>query len=269
MVISSQVMVKKQDSKIELASLPQAVQDHIEQLERVRRDFVANVSHELRTPLTVLQGYLETLLKKDGEMPLAWRQKVFPQMYQHSVRMETIINDLLLLSRLENEDELEQSEAIDGYHILLAMLDDAKNISGEKQHQFHLNADQSLLLKGSESQLKSLFSNFIINAVKYTPKQGRIDIDWYQQAGQAVFRVTDTGIGIAEKHIPRLTERFYRVDKARSRENGGTGLGLAIAKHVLMRHQGELDIKSEVAKGSVFTCVFPSHRVVIRDKQLA
>lgn len=256
--------MNKQDIKIELAKLPQSVQDHIEQLERVRRDFVANVSHELRTPLTVLQGYLETLLKKKGDVPVEWRQKIFPQMYQHSVRMEAIISDLLLLSRLENADQSEQNEDINVYDILLAILEDARNISGGKQHQFQLDADSHLFLKGSSGELKSLFSNFIINAVKYTPTRGHIDISWFHQDGQAIFRVVDTGIGIDQKHIPRLTERFYRVDKSRSRDDGGTGLGLAIAKHVLMRHHGQLDISSELGKGSSFSCTFPSSQLVLK-----
>ena len=136
---------------------------------------------------------------------------------------------------------------------------DAENISKDKQHSIVLDADPNLQIHGSEEELKSLFSNIIINAVRYTPAQGTIKIKWYCDDNNAVFSVSDTGIGIAQEHIPRITERFYRADKARSRESGGTGLGLAIVKHVLLRHQGELLIESEPGQGSTFTCTFPKN----------
>ncbi len=246
-------------NKINLKNLPASVRSHINQLERVRQDFVANVSHELRTPLTVIRGYLETLIQKDKKSKSY--QKIFTQMYQHSLRMEIIINDLLLLSRLESEDQpLEETQDIAVTEILKNICEDAKRISGEKQHEIQLQADANLHLMGSEEELKSLFSNIIINAVKYTPAKGYIIVKWYRDNKQAIFSVTDTGIGIAEDHIPRITERFYRVDKARFRESGGTGLGLAISKHVLMRHQGELIVKSELGVGSTFICKFPNAR---------
>jgi two-component system phosphate regulon sensor histidine kinase PhoR len=178
-------------------------------------------------------------------------------MYQHSIRMENIIADLLLLSRLESEEQTEEQMTVVNINELLKNLcQEAESISGAKQHQISLNADAALYIKGSENELKSLFSNLIINAIKYTPAKGCISIQWCKEGAQAVFKVSDTGIGIAEKDIPRITERFYRVDKARSRESGGTGLGLAIVKHVLMRHQAQLKIESKEGEGSTFSCYF-------------
>lgn len=242
---------------IDFDNLPEDVKTYIHHLEQVRSDFVANVSHELRTPLTVIRGYLETLIKQqpaDTEM----LTKIYSQMYQQSLRMADIIEDLLLLAHLEGEDpSLQEKKDIHVKDMLQALCQDAKNISGDKQHNIVLHADESVFISGSESELRSLFSNIIVNAVKYTPAFGSITVDWYRdQTGHACFSVTDTGIGIAKEHIPRITERFYRVDKARSRERGGTGLGLAIVKHVLLRHHATLQIESEVGKGSKFTCVF-------------
>lgn len=237
--------------------LPGEVKSHIERLERVRQDFVANVSHELRTPLTVIRGYLETLLMQEHEATDALK-KIFMQMHEHSVRMESIIDDLLFLSRLENEEQhFEMKKSINIANMLKTLCFDAKKVSGERQHEITLDADTSVLLDGYEDELKSLFSNIIINAVKYTPEQGKITVAWGKKSGKAIFSVTDTGIGIAKKHIPRITERFYRVDKGRSRASGGTGLGLAIAKHVLLHHHGELKISSRIGSGSTFSCIFP------------
>ena len=254
--------MSKKNNKLNLKKLPKIVREHINQLERIRSDFVANVSHELRTPLTVIRGYLETLLKKEIK-DLQFYQKIFQQMYQHSTRMETIIDDLLLLSRLESDDHFAEKKVNVVISEVLKMLcADAERISGERQHIIQLQAENNLYLSGLEEELKSLFSNIIINAVKYTPSKGRINVKWYYDGGRAVFSVSDTGIGISKIHIPRITERFYRVDKARSRESGGTGLGLAIVKHVLMRHNGELHVESELSKGSVFTCRFPPVRLL-------
>ena len=239
-----------------MKNLPAKVKKHIHQLEQVRRDFVANVSHELRTPLTVIRGYIETLIKKNecGEK----YQKIFNQMYEHSLRMENIIDDLLLLSRLESEEQsLQEKSEVPVYELLKTLSLAAKEFSGDEKHEIILDVDQALYLQGSEKELKSLFSNIIINAVKYTPPKGIITINWYREKNKAIFQVTDTGIGIAKEHIHRITERFYRVDKARSRQSGGTGLGLAIVKHVLLRHHGKLKIESEPGLGSTFTCIFP------------
>lgn len=252
----------KKTHELPLKDLPEAVKTHITRLERMRTDFVANVSHELRTPLTVIQGYLETLLNQDAKATKPWK-KIFAQMFQHSLRMGNIIEDLLLLSELEADDFPEETATIRVATLLEALCEEAKHIAGAKKHHISLTADPRVLLDGSESELKSLFSNLIINAVKYTPDCGKISIEWSIHAGQAIFKVTDTGMGIAKKDIPRITERFYRVDKARSRGSGGTGLGLAIVKHILLRHQGELKIESKLGKGSIFTCIFPATRTSI------
>lgn len=233
-----------------------------EQLEKMRRDFVANVSHELRTPLTVIAGYVETMLQKQAEFPEKWRP-VFAQMQQHTTRMEHLVEDLLLLSKLEaTEPDPEALEVIDVVELLRQLAHDAENISGEAKHIIELEVDPKLQLRGIRSELQSVFANLIINAVKYTPENGEITIHWYADKGAACFAVRDAGIGIAAEHLPRLTERFYRVDKARSRASGGTGLGLAIVKHVLLRHDAELMVQSEEGVGSEFTCVFPAKRSV-------
>lgn len=249
-----------------LENLPKTVKAHIHHLERVRSDFVANVSHELRTPLTVIQGYLETLLKQktyDAEL----LQKIFAQMFQQSVRMGSIIQDLLLLSALESDDHpAEEKINVPVAKLLAVLSEEARHIGhidNNKKHHIILKADKKLLLNGCGNELKSLFSNLIINAIKYTPTNGTITIEWYAEQDHAVFKVTDTGMGIAKKHIPRITERFYRVDKARSRDSGGTGLGLAIVKHILLRHQGRLVVESKLHKGSTFTCIFPAERTII------
>ena len=256
----------KKKHEIPLKNLPASVKAHIEHLERVRRDFVANVSHELRTPLTVIQGYLETLLKQDRDETKPFK-KIFEQMYQHSIRMANIIEDLLLLSVLETDDyPLEEKSKIHIADLLKKLVEEAEDISGAKMHRISLYADSHVLLDGAENELKSLFTNLVVNAIKYTPEKGQIMIEWTSQNGQAIFRVKDTGIGISKQQIPRITERFYRVDKGRSRESGGTGLGLAIVKHILIRHQGELLVESQLGEGSTFTCIFPpqrTHRLII------
>jgi two-component system phosphate regulon sensor histidine kinase PhoR len=249
---------------IDFEKLPDDVKDYIHHLEQVRSDFVANVSHELRTPLTVIRGYLEALIHHEHAEQESLN-KIYTQMHQQSLRMADIIEDLLLLAHLEGEDHpVDEKKNIPVNEILQALCLDAKNIGGDKQHKITLHADDKLMLTGSENELRSLFSNIIVNAVKYTPAHGSIVVDWYRNdKNEACFTVTDTGIGIASEHIPRITERFYRVDKARSRERGGTGLGLAIVKHVLLRHDAKLTIESEVGKGSKFTCIFPAKRTSI------
>ncbi|MCD6039549.1 MAG: phoR [Gammaproteobacteria bacterium] len=243
-----------------MASLPEQVTHHIQHLERMRQDFVANVSHELRTPLTVMHGYLESLLSQNRDETQPWK-KIFTQMQQQTIRMENLIEDLLLLSRLESQDDENAiSEAVDVTSLLKAICHDAEEFSAEAKHHIKIQADTKLFLLGNSSELRSLFSNIIFNAVKYTPPDGHIDIQWHYVDKKSHFSVCDTGIGIAKEHIPRITERFYRVDPARSRASGGTGLGLAIAKHVLLRHQATLTIESELNKGSQFTCVFPLQR---------
>ncbi len=240
----------------ELKNLPLSVKRHIKHLERVRSDFIANVSHELRTPLTVIHGYLENLLK-ENEIDKKFLKKIYQQMYQHSIRMENIIDDLLLLSRLENEEINIAKSPVNITKMLKLLYEDAKIISGNKNQEISLKLDKQISINGSEEELKSLFYNLITNAIKYTPSHGKIEIECFALKKNVIFNIKDNGIGIAKKHIPRITERFYRVDKSRSRENGGTGLGLAIVKHVIMNHQGQFLVESEVGVGSTFTCVLP------------
>lgn len=251
----------KQTIQEMMASLPEPVIHHIQHLERMRQDFVANVSHELRTPLTVIHGYLESLLSQEHDETQPWN-KIFTQMHQQTLRMENLIEDLLLLSRLENqEDEAIDTKKVDVPQLLQTLTQDAIEFSGDSKHLIQLEAEKELYLVGHEDELRSLFSNIIFNAVKYTPAHGIISIRWYPFENNIYFSVKDTGIGIASEHIPRLTERFYRVDAGRSRASGGTGLGLAIAKHVLIRHLGKLEVTSELGKGSTFTCIFPMNNL--------
>lgn len=238
-----------------LASLPPQIREHIHRLEHVRQDFVANVSHELRTPLTVIHGYLEILL--DEKNLDETHAKIFSQMHQQTIRMETLIENLLLLSRLES-GEVEFLDEVDVVELLNTILHEAVVLSNESNHKIILKADKTISMKGHYDELRSLFSNLIFNAIKYTPANGTITVSWGQKNNKKYFSVQDTGIGIAAKDIPRLTERFYRVDPSRTRESGGTGLGLAIVKHILIRHHGQLQIESELGKGSKFTCIFPS-----------
>ncbi|MGB6977111.1 MAG: phosphate regulon sensor histidine kinase PhoR [Gammaproteobacteria bacterium] len=229
---------------------------HIHHLERMRQDFVANVSHELRTPLTVIHGYLETL--RDQEINSNGNIKgIFDQMYQQSLRMQHLIEDLLLLSHLETDlPANEKFRPVSVPELLTHISKDATALSGARNHVIHLDIEPGLMIYGLENELLSAFSNIIFNAVNYTPSQGNIYIKWYKDQLGIYLMVRDEGIGIAAEHIPRLTERFYRVDKARSRLSGGTGLGLAIVKHALIHHKAHLQITSELGKGSTFTCVF-------------
>ncbi len=230
------------------------------QFEKMRQDFVANVSHELRTPLTVFRGYLEILLEKVGnKKSLAEWKPILMQMFSQSMRMERIIEDLLLLSRLEiDTPDASHLEAIDMPQLLQHIYQDTLALSSDKKQHINLKITGPRIFYGRKSELHSAFSNLTFNAVHYTPVNGKIWISWYQDKKGVHFKVKDTGIGIEAKHIPRLTERFYRVDAGRTRETGGTGLGLAIVKHVLLRHHGRLAISSTVNKGSVFRCDFPT-----------
>ena len=229
-------------------------------LETVRRDFVANVSHEIRTPLTVIHGYLETLIDSGDTALLPW-QKIVSQMQQQSTRMQRIVEDLLLLSRLESKNGVRHQETVDVAQLLPAIKEEAQCLSGDRQHVILLEADPGLMLEGIASELESAFSNLIFNAVRYTPAGGQVSIRWWRCEGGPCFSVTDTGIGIAAEHIPRLSERFYRVDVGRSRASGGTGLGLAIVKHALHRHGARLEIDSTPGVGSTFRCLFPESRI--------
>ncbi len=227
----------------------------LHQLEQMRKDFVANVSHELRTPLTVIAGYLETLHDNVDDINPRWR-RALQQMQQQGARMQGLLNDLLLLAKLEATDYPSDNHPVAVDLLLQSIRNDALALSAERNHRISLEADAGLRLKGSESELRSAFSNLVFNAVKYTQAEGEIRIRWWQDAQGAHLSVQDSGPGIEAKHLPRLTERFYRVDSSRASHTGGTGLGLAIVKHVLLRHRGGLEITSVIGKGSLFTCHF-------------
>lgn len=234
----------------------------IERLETTRKDFVANVSHELRTPLTVLTGFLETLQDMPPDSLTAeQRLRYVSLMQEQAARMEAIVSDLLTLSTLESSP-LSEPEPVDMSALVQKALQQGRLLS-RGQHVFVEHCEADLLVEGVTAELASAVSNLITNAVRYTPQDGTITVSWYQdEDGSAVYSVQDTGIGIAAQDIPRLTERFYRADRGRSRATGGTGLGLAITKHVAMRHDAELRIKSRYGSGSTFSLVFPPRRVV-------
>jgi two-component system phosphate regulon sensor histidine kinase PhoR len=229
-------------------------------LEQMRRNFVANVSHELRTPLTVLGGFVETLGNMD-QIRTEELKKYLATMQEQTLRMQRLVDDLLTLSKLETAPPRTHDEMVDVMALLSGLKEQAELLSGEQHHVITIEVDRTLRLLGSREELLSAFSNLINNAVRYTPAGGHIALQWKTAPdGGACFSVSDTGEGIALEHIPHLTERFYRVDTARSRASGGTGLGLSIVKHVLLRHDARLDIGSELGVGSTFTCVFPATR---------
>ena len=230
-----------------------------EKLETMRRDFVANVSHELKTPLTVLSGFLETI----SEVTLSPKQQrdYLALMSEEAERMQRLVDDLLTLSALEANSA--PSEDFIAANSLFARIEETANQLSGGRHEIVFAIDSNVAMLGSELELTSAFTNLVTNAIRYTPEGGRIVVRWRaQDDGSADYTVSDTGIGIPAQHLPRLTERFYRVDRGRSRQSGGTGLGLAIVKHVLTRHQGTLTIASEVGKGSTFTATLPARRIV-------
>jgi two-component system, OmpR family, phosphate regulon sensor histidine kinase PhoR len=238
----------------------------LEAVARVRRDFIANVSHELKTPLTVLAGFLETL----AEMKLEerQRQRYLALMTEQARNMQRLVDDLLTLSALESEQNVAGEAEFAIVPLLLELSADAKALSGGR-HEITLAIGDAATLLGSRDELASAFGNLVSNAVRYTPDGGRIALEWRITDTGGEFSVTDTGIGIAPEHVPRLTERFYRVDRSRSRATGGTGLGLAIVKHVLIRHQAELIVDSEPGRGSRFTVRLPARRVKASNETAA
>jgi len=232
----------------------------VRQLEDIRRDFVANASHELRTPLTVVHGYLETLMDHYPQEESSELMRIFRQMHLQTDRMKRIVEDMLMLSRIDRDlDAVE--EAIDMDAFLETAREEAVMLASEKKHVVSLDADKGYFLLGSSEELGSLLTNLVSNAIRYTPEKGNVTIRWNVNQEGAYLSVKDNGIGIEGQHISRLTERFYRVDVARSRELGGTGLGLAIVKHVLSRMDGELSISSRLGLGSTFVCRFPPSRL--------
>lgn len=228
----------------------------VSQLEEMRKDFVANVSHELRTPLTVINGYLEVLTADSAdENPFV--QKAMSEMGTQTKRMQALIEDLLILSRIEASAERIYENTINMAALLKQVETEAKTLNVEKQHNISFKVDDDLRIFGVETEMRSACSNLIFNAIHYTPAGGTIKVLWKKRAGGAYFAVVDNGDGIEEKHLRRLTERFYRVDKARSRKTGGSGLGLSIVKHVLNHHNSFLNIESKVGKGSEFSFILP------------
>ena len=232
--------------------------------EAMRRDFVANVSHEIRTPLTVLSGFIETL----QTLPLkeAERVRYLTLMAQQSQRMQSLVSDLLVLSRLEGTPFPGKGEWISSSALMAQCEQDARSLSmvldSDEQHTMQFEEIKVCEIAGAQTELYSAMSNLVANAIRYTPPNGKVQVSWrLMEDGRGEFAVRDTGPGIAPEHIPRLTERFYRVDRSRSRETGGTGLGLAIVKHVAQRHGAILGIQSQIGKGSCFSLVFPASRV--------
>ncbi|WP_082989961.1 phosphate regulon sensor histidine kinase PhoR [Woeseia oceani] len=229
---------------------------------RMRRDFVANASHELRSPLTVISGYLDTL-SDDPDMPNDW-QRPLAQMRTQAERMNRVVAELLELSRLENPRSMRDEQDIDVGAVLAFA---RRGYAGEPGvPEIVIEAPLTARLHGVSAEIETVVSNLLANAIRHTPAEGRITLSWMSAAdGGACLSVTDTGEGVPEEYIPRLTERFFRVDSGRSRDAGGVGLGLAIVKHALMRHDAQLDIKSTPGEGSRFSCNFPAARVIAAE----
>ncbi|MEF1227817.1 phosphate regulon sensor histidine kinase PhoR [Vibrio fortis] len=233
----------------------------LKQLEGMRRNFFANVSHELRTPMTVLQGYLEMTEDPDMVVGPMW-SKAHGVMTEQLNRMNSLVNQLLTLSKIEAAPMHELDEVVNVPAMLEVLEKEATSLSGDKEHKLEFDIDKSLRVLADEDQLRSAISNLVYNAVKYTPAGATVKVRWYQTSQGACLDVSDTGDGIEPQHLHRLTERFYRVDKARSRDTGGSGLGLAIVKHALSHHDSHLEIQSEVGVGSRFSFTLPSRLTV-------
>lgn len=230
----------------------------LERIEAMRRDFVANVSHELRTPLTVVHGYVENLQDMEDLDHTQISRALF-LMAEQTHRMDNLVADLLTLSRLENDHSPAGEELLNMSAMLEEIYREGQSLSSGK-HAITLELNVHKNVVGNYDEVRSAFSNLLSNAIRYTPAGGAISVRWSERGEQLIYAVQDSGIGIAAHHIPRLTERFYRVDRSRSRETGGTGLGLAIVKHIALRHQAKLEISSIENQGSTFSMVFPPRR---------
>lgn len=256
LVLSLRIVPYGQDEKLLLSrDVTQA-----ERLETMRRDFVANVSHELKTPLTVISGFFESIAEGTVRLDEPRGQQAFNLMRSQADRMLRLIEDLLTLSMLEGNPDPAREGAIDVGGLLKTMQQEAEALSGSR-HTILVRPGPAATLYGDEREIVSAVGNLVSNAVRYTPEGGYISLAWEVRDGEGRISIEDSGIGLEARHVPRLTERFYRVDTSRSRDTGGTGLGLAIVKHVLTRHQGRLEIDSELGRGSTFTAVFPARRV--------
>jgi two-component system, OmpR family, phosphate regulon sensor histidine kinase PhoR len=231
----------------------------LQKADAMRRDFVANVSHEMRTPITVLMGFLETVQSLNLEK--AQQDQYFEMMMSQAQRMKSLVEDLLTLANLESNALPAASNEVKIKTVMALLKNDAEALS-QGRHAFSFEVESTANLLGEEREILSAFSNLVSNAIRYTPDIGSISVLWsVNKEGQGEFSVSDTGPGIASEHLTRLTERFYRVDRSRSRDTGGTGLGLAIVKHIASRHQAQLLIESTPGKGSIFTLRFPKERL--------
>lgn len=233
-----------------------------ERLDAMRRDFVANVSHELKTPITVLSGFVETLSDESVALNGEQRSRFLALMSGQASRMQHLIDDLLTLSALESTPAPRDEQPVDMRAFVERLGEEARALSGGR-HRISVSVGEDAHLLANPQELASACSNLVSNAVRYTPEGGSVSIQWQVRDGRGTFSVTDSGIGVGARHLPRLTERFYRVDQGRSRETGGTGLGLAIVKHVLTRHQALLEIESASGRGSTFSAVFPAERITV------
>jgi two-component system phosphate regulon sensor histidine kinase PhoR len=261
--------VKSTESTLEIWLIPLATKQkllisrditQIEKVDAMRRDFIANVSHELRTPLTVVGGFIETLSDMEGAIPENIRN-YFGMMQDQTTRMRRLIEDLLTLSHIESNTQAPDNNPINMSMLMDMLLNDANALSQGKHH-ITAQTNPHFDLSGAVDELQSALGNLVSNAIRYTPEGGEIKIIWQLRNNQGIFSVTDNGIGIDQQHIHRLTERFYRVDRSRSRETGGTGLGLSIVKHILTRHQARLEVTSELGVGSTFSAIFPKARMI-------
>ncbi|MGL5287432.1 PAS/PAC sensor signal transduction histidine kinase [Aeromonas sp. RU39B] len=264
-----------EDKLLEFRIMPYALEQvilvardvtRLRSLEKTRKHFVANVSHELRTPLTVLKGYLEMI--EEPPTPATWG-KVHKVMFEQAVRMDNLVNQLLTLSRIEAASDVDLTRVVDMPAMLAILEQEAHALSGDKQHRIEFVIQPGLNIYGDPDLLRSAVSNLVYNAVHYTPAGRGITVEWRKQGQSALFSVSDEGDGIAPEHLSRLTERFYRVDRARSRQTGGSGLGLAIVKHALSHHDSHLDIESRVGKGSRFSFVIPAQLLVGNHRKSA